>query len=138
MIPKTPVLKIDPARKLYFDIESKATRYGKLQEPFLIAVWGRHMGRERPELATLYGSPKWMVTPLRAYETRQPDGIFTTLTDESEPRYPYVSAVAFFRSSSTGGAVDDSLVVYHNPYARFPLTSTALSDFPQYRDMESI
>ena len=136
VIPSTPVLKLDPGLKLYHDILQKTTRYGELSEPFMIAVWGRHAGRERPELAALYGTAQWTLTQEvqgpRAYETRLLDGIFTTHTDEGNPRYVHLSAVAFIRSSGTGGAVDDSLVVYHNPFAALPLESSILLDFCQY------
>lgn len=132
VIPMTPALMIDPAQKLYHDIEYKATRYGKLQESLLIVDWGSPVGGERSEHATLYGTPNWVCTHQGWKETRLSDGLFNTSTAESEPRYPQISAVAFFRSSSSGGAVKDSLVVYHNPLAAFPLKSSVLADFPQY------
>ena len=136
VIPGTPVLKLDPSLKLYHDILQKTTRYGELSEPFMIAVWDRHAGRERPELAALYGTAQWTlrqeVQRPRAYESRLRDGIFNALTDEGNPRYVQLSAVAFIRSSGTGGSVDDSLVVYHNPFAALPLDSSILSDFCQY------
>jgi len=135
VIPGTPVLKLDPGLKLYHDILQKTTWYGELSEPFMIAVWGRHAGRERPELAALYGTAQWTlrqeVQRPRAYG-RLRDGVFNALTDEGNPRYVQLSAVAFIRSSGTGGSVDDSLVVYHNPFAALPLDSSILSDFCQY------
>ena len=102
----------------------------------MIVVWGRYAGRERPELDALYGKAQWTLTQgvqgLREYETRLNDGIFTTFTDTGEPRYAQLSAVAFIRGSSTGGTLDDSLVVYHNPFATFPLDSSILDDFCQF------
>ena len=135
VIPRTPLQRVDPASKLYYDILGKTTRYGDLSEPFMIAVWGGHVGRE-PEHAALYGARQ--LTRIRddqglqLYETRLQDGIFTTYTDEGNPSYQHLSAVAFIRSSSTGGSVDDSLVVYHNPYAALPLDLSILGDFCQY------
>ena len=132
VIPKTPLLKLDPGRKLYYDILEKATRYGELSEPFMIAVWGGHAGEEGAELAALYGTEQWTLTQETICETRLHDAIFTTPTHGGGHRYTHLSAVAFIRSSSTGGAVEDSLVVYHNPFAALPLDSTILQDFPQF------
>lgn len=140
VIPNTPAQELDPSRKLYYDILQKATRYGELCEPFMIAVWGGHMGRE-PELAALYGAQQLHLNVegqnSRAYyyESRESDGIFTARTDGGQPAYRYVSAVGFVRSSSTGGGVDDSLVIYHNPYAIHPLDLSMLGDFCQYTGM---
>ena len=103
-----------------------------------VATINVKLGAPKGLLAALYGKDQWTlsrgVQGPRAYESRLPDGVFTTYTDEGDHRYKQLSAVAFIRSSSTGGTVDDSLVVYHNPFAAYPLDSSILADFRQFID----
>ncbi|MDP3062168.1 MAG: hypothetical protein Q8O40_02985 [Chloroflexota bacterium] len=129
----------DILRCLYDTIDGKARKYGSLELPFVIAVWGLSSPDETGEIQTLYGKTvmQWKRDSRGDYiegsdsVTSLPNGIFTRL-EQGKYKYSKVSAVAFYGCKLQKTGAEHSLRVYHNPYALRPLPSAVFQGFPQF------
>ncbi|MFH1141525.1 MAG: hypothetical protein V1724_07705 [Chloroflexota bacterium] len=124
---------------LYHTIKGKAIRYGSLNLPFVIAVWGLSSPDESGEIETLYGKEvvAW-IQDSRGDAVRgsdrfaiRPDGIFTLL-EQGKYKYSKASAVAFYRCKLQKTGAQHSLRIYHNPFTSLPLPLEVFQGFPQF------
>ena len=115
-------------------LREKASKYGELQLPFVIAVssemnfptWTKH------ELDALFGDRVWNIYPSdQVTETRKPNGLFS-MTRDGDSRYARVSAVLFYRFKWLNNGHEHRMHVYHNPYATMPLDPGIFPDVPQF------
>ncbi len=118
-------------RRLREKLSEKATRYGNLLDPFIIAVWSpnAHIDNSGMEFS-LFGVPGLKHGyDLPAEPYRAPNGLFTEKKD-GRYRFDHVSGIVFFESWPF---VSDqpNLSVYHNPYAQKSLPEIWFAKYPQ-------
>lgn len=110
-------------------VSDKASAYGTLRLPFVIAVNTLDIGFHDIDLhSAMLGDERWVVTDSVAGPQAEPterasNGIFW---QAGEPRRRHVSAVAVFRSLLPWNMHRDLVDVYHNPWATHPLTPDTL------------
>lgn len=117
------------------ELEKKAGKYGPLNMPFVIAVYG---AGEFPvnaidECDALFGDRKWNIPETVdgvVTETRKRNGLFTAMRDGSAHQ-ERVSAVLFYRFKWLDDGHLHQSHMYHNPFARLPLDPALLPDMPQ-------
>lgn len=114
----------------------KAHRYGRLSSPYLILVWARTwfplMEHQREK--ALFGDNQ-VVLPDQVGESpfwrRAMNGFFTE-HKEGHLRNAHVSAVGFYEDRVVrDGLPVPQLAVYHNPFARRPLSRHFFAAYPQ-------
>ena len=108
------------------DIGTKVLRYGRLDEPFVIAIWGTDFPGRTDEEWTLFGREaiSWPVSSTGdvvgpTVFTRAEGGFFMEHRD-GERVNDHVSAVVFY-AFHIAPTPTHSLRVYHNPCATHPL-----------------
>lgn len=105
-------------------VSDKASAYGTLRLPFVIAVNTLDIGFDDIDLhSAMLGDERWSVTNTSAGPHAEPtsrasNGVFW---QAGEPRRRHVSAVAVFRSLLPWNMHRDLVDVYHNPWATHPL-----------------
>lgn len=122
-------------------IRKKASRYGHLGRPFIVAA---KLDTQSPITGSsaaraLYGEQHVHIgrspTGGRIVGTsRARSGVFTSADTDGNPIGTRVSAVAIYRHTippGTSGTNIHDLVLYHNPFAIYPLPATILADIPQ-------
>ncbi|MDO8491439.1 MAG: hypothetical protein Q7T04_05430 [Dehalococcoidia bacterium] len=113
----------------------KATRYGQLDKPYVVAVWPKC---ELPltkdvALAALFGDPALTIdtnTRQIVSEQRVSNGVFNTVMN-GEALNRQVSAVALYRERFLR-TYERQLVMYHNPYALYPIAEEIFLGLPQF------
>jgi len=116
----------DPRLAIRDAIVGKASRYGDLGSPYVIAVNALEAGVDRIDIMeALFGKEKFTVklTPSGPSEpemTRELDGVWTS---RSRPRYTRVSAVLLASGVLPWNVPRAEICLYHNPWARRPYTS---------------
>lgn len=129
---------IDNAQPLLDAFKRKASRYGPMDHPYVIALFGQ---REFPlnqhsVISALYGTLQWNFDDsgdeLRFLDkSTKRDGAFTALKD-GEPIHTRVSAAAIYVRRDTGTGIEYHLAVFHNPYAARPLSEDLFVNCPQF------
>ena len=125
------VVDVDIGNSVRKAIRDKAGKYGNIQVPFAIAVWPK-LSTHFPfpsddDLVALYGDEKWIISSCSNGVSHKPNGVFTTKSEDGTHRYSHVSAVLICYPD----VADDSLRVYHNPFADRPLGIDIFKGFPQ-------
>lgn len=110
---------------------TKASRYGKPELPFVVALNVLERGIDEEEtLDALFGTTQWNYresTMEFLGSSRLTDGVWTS---RSGPRYTRVSAVLIVRHASPWRVAHASASLYQNPWAEKPYKS-ALTQLPQ-------
>jgi len=122
-------------RRIRDAIEQKAGKYGDIDAPFLIAVYGKgeFPVQTRDELDALFGDRVWLV-PEKGMgvvtESRKPNGFFTSVRDGAH-RHEQVSAVLFYRFKWLEDNHVHHIHIYHNPFAQRLLSPDLFPRVPQ-------
>lgn len=118
-------------------LRSKATKYGQLEVPYIIAVNGLDFFPEdEPSIDiinALLGTEQFiMQMPLgdspKIAMTRKPDGLWTGSPDK--PTNTRVSGVLFLPGLFPWSVPRSKIRLYHNPWAKYPAKS-CLTELPQ-------
>lgn len=123
-------------RRIRDALEQKAGKYGDIDVPFLIAIYGEgeFPVKTRDELDALLGDRVWLV-PQKGMgavtESRKPNGFFTSVRDGAHS-HEQVSAVLFYRFKWLEGAHVHRIHIYHNPFAQRPLRTDLFPGVPQW------
>ncbi|MBI4301308.1 MAG: hypothetical protein HY664_01725 [Chloroflexi bacterium] len=128
---------------LYESVDGKARKYGNLDLPFVIAVWGLSSPGQFSEENALYGTEALEFRrdpngdPIKNSErvVRRPDGIFTIIED-GQLKNKKVSAVVFYQDRLDVNDHQHILRVYHNLYALNPLSHEVFDGVPQLVPVE--
>lgn len=126
---------VDHRSPLRSSIINKATAYGDLKHPFVIAVNALEAMDEIDEMEALFGKERFHIYMSNDYPpevvdqrmTRDPDGVWTS---EAGPQNTRVSAVLIIRGLSPWNIAGRKASLFHNPWARRPYTSS-LTTLPQ-------
>ncbi len=122
-------------KRIRNDLKQKAGKYGSIDVPFLIAVYGagEFPVRTRDELDALFGDREWLV-PRRGVgkvtERQKPNGFFISVW-EGKRRHEDVSAVLFYRFKWLEGTHVHLAHIYHNPFAQRLLSPDLFPGVPQ-------
>jgi len=114
-------------------LEQKAGKYGDMNMPFLIAIYGtgEFPVRTKDELDALFGDRIWNLTVSgQATERRKPNGFFASMR-EGKRRHEGVSAVLFYRFKWINDTHVHSAHIYHNPFALRALSPDLFLGMPQ-------
>ena len=131
----SPAETITNAQQLRMALQEKASKYGTLDLPFVIAVSGetKFPLTTTHEQDALLGNRAWNL-PQRgsgtASETRTPNGFFSSRRN-NVTKYPNVSAVLVHRFSWLNEGHEHRLHIYHNPFALRPLNPGIFPGVPQ-------
>ena len=112
-------------------IGEKASKYGTIDTPFLIAIWPQlpeHFSSSDDDLVALYGDKVAVFDGNNMQEKIEPNGIFTITGHDGIPRYSHVSAVLFWHLDAT----DSPLRLYHNPFAKRAVGMDVFNGIPQF------
>ena len=112
---------ITNAQRLRAALLEKASKYGQMDVPYVIAISceTRISTRLKHEVDALFGNRVWNVSrssPINVTETRNPNGIFT-LRQDGAFKCTQVSAVLFYRFKWLDEGHIHGMHIYHNPYA---------------------
>lgn len=128
-------------RKLFHDIELKASRYGIQDIPFVIGIRSLDAPSSTDEIHALYGHQTLVVTSNsegKLVDTKEEfklDGLyFYNLS--GKPIYSNVSAIAFYQYQRNEEHHGHGLRIYHNPNATYPLDTFVFSEAAQYSPFE--
>jgi hypothetical protein len=122
--------------RLRMALQEKASKYGTLEVPYMIAVAGETKFPISTEHAVdaLLGD-RVLHIPQQGHaevtETRKPNGFFTAHRDNI-PRYNHVSAVLVYRFKWLDDGHQHRMHVYHNPHASTPVDPSLFPDIPQF------
>ena len=114
-------------------LEQKADKYGSIDVPFVIAMYGvgEFPVRTRDEVDALFGDRVWnLPSSGQVTEMRNPNGFFTCLR-EGKRRHEQVSAVLFYRFKWLEDSHLHLAHIYHNPFALRPLNPDLVPGVPQ-------
>lgn len=114
-------------------LEEKAGKYGSMDVPFVIAIYGAGHFPVLPsdELDALCGDKIWNEQSHGQFvERRQPNGFFNSVR-EGKHRHEGVSAVASYRFQLLAHTHVHLLHIYHNPFAVRPLNPDLFPTVPQ-------
>jgi hypothetical protein len=115
-------------------LEEKAGKYGSIDMPFVIAVYGtgEFPVQTKNEFDALFGDRVWNVRSSgQVTERRKPNGFFTSMR-EGKRRHEDVSAVLFYRFKWLENSHVHLAHIYHNPFA---LRSLSPGLFPSVSQM---
>lgn len=120
-----------PVRKA---IRDKAKKYGKIDLPFVIAIWPKlpyhfSFGYD-DDFVALYGDRVWQGPDFNELRDviRPNNGIFTIKGRDNTHRYSDVSAVLFCHPYKTD---PPNIYIYHNPFAKRPVGLGIFKGIPQ-------
>lgn len=114
-------------------LEEKATKYGSMSMPFVIAVYGAGKFPVQPknEFDALFGDKVWNVHSRRhVTEGRRPNGFFNSVW-ERKHHHDHVSAVLFYRFKWLEHSHIHLSHIYHNPFALWSLNPDLFPGVPQ-------
>jgi hypothetical protein len=106
-------------------LEEKAGKYGFIDAPFVIAVYGagEFPVETKNEFDALFGDRVWSVhSSGQVTERRKPNGFFTSAR-EGKRHHEEVSAVLFYRFKWLENSHVHLAHIYHNPFALRSLSS---------------
>jgi hypothetical protein len=126
-----PLVRVDPSREIRPALKKKASRYGKLDHPYLVALnalSSRH--RESAVIYALLGTPYVRFTTGPdgkeiVKELRRPDGIWYGPPD-GEPQNKRLSGVLALMSIDPWNFASKTGLLIPNPWAEKPLPQLAL------------
>lgn len=129
------VRKITTSKRIRDALEQKAGKYGQIEMPFFIAIYGegQFQVRVKDELDALFGDRKWRLPkkgPGEVTEMRKPNGFFTSVR-EGKRRHEDLSAVLFYRFKWLEDTHVHLVHIYHNPFALRPLSPDLFPSVPQ-------
>lgn len=129
------VQAITNAQQLRDALQEKASKYGTLDVPYVIAVSGetRFPMTRKHEVDALFGDRVWNIRrhgPVMVTETRNPNGLFTSHQNDV-PEYSEVSAVLVYRFKWLDEGHENRIHIYHNPYAGKPIDPGLFPGVPQ-------
>lgn len=131
--------QIEPWLRTRIALDNKASKYGQLQEPYVICVYPRSVFHDNEtDIDALIGRPLMNIDSQGRVEwSNHFDGFFFQERDGVRRR-TQVSAVAIFalRYFSEEFSVF-SLRVYHNPFAQRPLSDQIFEGWPQLKITET-
>lgn len=118
--------------------DSKLARYGKLKEPYLLVLWPHSIaGSSGFQIErALFGDYKIEFrlnngVVVQTGDRRSLNGVFTRHQD-GFPIATRLSAIAIYEHTAVGRESNRfNLVIYHNPYAAYPLDPSLFGEFPQ-------
>jgi hypothetical protein len=122
-------------RRIRDALEQKAGKYGDIDEPFLIAVYGKDEFpvKTQDEVDALFGDRVFLV-PTKGRgavtESRKPNGFFTSMRDGTH-RHEQVSAVLFYRYKWLEDNHVHQIHIYHNPFAQRTINTSLFPEVPQ-------
>lgn len=114
-------------------LEKKAGKYGSIDMPFVIAVYGagEFPVQAEDEFDSLFGDRVRNVhSSSQVTEKRKPNGFFTSVR-EGKRRHEHISAVLFYRFKWLENTHRHLLHIYHNPFALRPLNQDLFLGVPQ-------
>lgn len=114
-------------------LKEKASKYGSIDMPFVIAVSGpgEFPVETRDEFDALFGDRVWNVhSSGQVTERQKPNGFFTSV-QEGKRRHEHVSAALFYRFKSLEHTHVHLLHIYHNPFALRLLNPDVFLGVPQ-------
>lgn len=114
-------------------LEEKAGKYGSIDMPFVIAVYGagEFPVQTRDEFDALFGDRVWNVhSSGQVTERRKPNGFFTSVR-EGKRRHEHVSVVLFYRFKWLQDTHVQVAHIYHNPFALRTLNPGLFPGVPQ-------
>jgi hypothetical protein len=119
-------VQLNNAKEAMHDsVKEKASRYGDLRAPFVVAVNSLVLGVDREDAVdALFGSQQ-MIVPLESGEdpeiewTRARDGIWV---GKDRPQHTSMSAVLFVKGLTAWSLATPTPILYFNPWARYPLS----------------
>jgi len=131
-------------RRIRDALEQKAGKYGDIDVPFLIAVYGKgeFPVKTIDEVDALFGDRVFLV-PTKGKgavtESRKPNGFFTSMRDGIH-RHEQVSAVLFYRFKWLEDNHVHQIHIYHNPFAQRTINTSLFPEVPQMvpRDEEKM
>jgi hypothetical protein len=102
-------------------LREKASKYGTLDLPYVIAVSGETWSpmNTKHEVDALFGDRVWNIPrhgPMTVTQTRNPNGFFTSHRN-NVPEYRHVSAVLVYRFKWLDAGHEHRMHIYHNPFA---------------------
>jgi hypothetical protein len=130
------ILKIVNIGKRIRDaLEEKAGKYGSIDMPFVIAVYGagEFPVQTKHEFDALCGDREWLVPTKgvgKTTERRKPNGFFTSVR-EGKRRHEDVSAALFYRFKWLEHTHVHLLHIHHNPFALRPVNPGLFPGVPQ-------
>ena len=122
-------------RRIRDALEQKAAKYGEIDVPFLIAIYGKgeFPVQTKDELDALFGDRVFLV-PTKGKgavtESRKPNGFFTS-TREGTHRHAQVSAVLFYRFKWFEDNHVHQIHIYHNPFTQRTINTSLFPEVPQ-------
>jgi len=122
-------------RRIRDALKQKAGKYGDIEVPFLIAVYGKgeFPVKTRDEVDALFGDRVFLV-PTKGRgavtESRKPNGFFTSMRDGTH-RHKQVSAVLFYRFKWLDNNHVHQIHIYHNPFAQRIINTNLFTGVPQ-------
>jgi len=114
-------------------LEKKAGKYGSIDMPFVIAVYGagEFPVQTSDEFDALFGDKVWNVHSSRQVtERRKPNGFFISVR-EGKRHHEHVSAVLFYRFKWLQDGHVQVAHIYQNPFALRPLNPDLFPGVPQ-------
>jgi hypothetical protein len=128
---RTPVIRVDPSREIRPTLKKKATRYGKLDHPYLVALdaMGTHH-RDEAVIDALLGTPCVRLSKGPKGEEieehlRGPDGIWYGPPD-GRPQNTRLSGVLALRQIDPWNFASKKGLLVPNPWAVKPLPQLTL------------
>lgn len=122
-------------RRIRDALEQKAGKYGDIDVPFLVAVYGKgeFPVKTGDEVDALFGDRVFLV-PTKGRgavtESRKANGFFISARDETH-RHKRVSAVLFYRFKWLEGNHVHQIHIYHNPFAQRIVNTNLFPGVPQ-------
>jgi hypothetical protein len=116
---------LNTGKRIRDALEEKADKYGSIDMPFIIAVYGagEFPVQTKNEFDALFGGRVWNVhSSGQVTERRKPNGFFISVW-EGKRRHEDVSAVLFYRFKWLENGHVHLAHIYHNPFALRSLSS---------------
>ncbi|GEM_PF-2292029 len=126
---------ITNAQQLRAALQEKASKYGKLDVPYVIAISGeaKFPVTTKHEVDALFGDRVWNIPqpgPATVTETRNSNGFFISRRN-NVVEYPDVSAVLVYRFKWLDNGHKHHMHLYHNPFATRSVDTSYFPDIPQ-------
>lgn len=128
----TPAAAVDDRKTILDALERKATRYGVLNAPYIIAINALEDGVGTFDImAALFGERQLIINKrtLQKSEGRAPNGLWQR---KHGPIHTRVSAVLLLHDTGPWNIVKKNPVLWHNPWAAYPI---AVNDWLGYQSI---
>jgi hypothetical protein len=124
-----PITQITPNQEIHGALKKKASRYGELDHPYLVAINALAMfHREEAVIDALLGTPYIKITQMpdgteKVEDLRRPDGIWYGPPD-GQPQNKRMSGVLSFMQLDPWNFASRNGLLIPNPWATKPLPAT--------------